>query len=225
MLRRIVSFLWQKSNIKSQSQKEHLDSSNHSTKYIILKREHRWFESSLHKSKISNLLTFNLSITDKIETIYWISPFIRRGRGVNSRQWQCSAAEKWGIQATFEIRKLVNEIKLSPLSHARGRVLLTADTAQFVCGVLLSVNVQGVRASSGGEDGVSAEHREQSGRGLRWVLLSVPARCAAKYYCRELHVRAARVWAERHAGDLHTPGTGRGGTLHTNTCNLMPGPQ
>ena len=34
-------------------------------------------------------------------------------------------------------------------------------------GVLLSVNVQGVRASSGGEDGVSAEHREQSGRGLR----------------------------------------------------------
>ena len=220
MLRRMSLVLVTK--VKHQKSKSKRTCSNHSTKYIILKREHRWFESSLHKSKISNLLTFNLSITDKIETIYWISPFIRRGRGVNSRQ--CSAAEKWGIQATFEIRKLVNEIKLSPLSHARGRVLLTAATAQFVC-VLLSVNVQGVRASSGGEDGVSAEHREQSGRGLRWVLLSVPARCAAKYCCRQLHVRAARVWAERHAGDLHTPGTGRGGTLHTNTCNLMPGPQ
>ena len=28
-------------------------------------------------------------------------------------------------------------------------------------------------------------------------------------------MRAARVGAERHAGGLHTPGTGRGGTLHT----------
>ena len=38
---------------------------------------------------------------------------------------------------------------------------------------------------------------------------------STKYCCRELHVRAARVGAERHAGGLHTPGTGRGGTLHT----------
>ena len=103
---------------------------------------------------------------------------------------------------------------ISTVTRQGTRLTYRCHCAVCVC-VLLSVNVQGVRASSGGEDGVSAEHREQSGRGLRWVLLSVPARCAAKYYCRQLHVRAARVRAERHAGDLHTPGTGRGGTLHT----------
>ena len=65
MLRRMSLILVTK--VKHQKSKSKRTCSNHSTKYIILKREHRWFESSLHKSKISNLSTFNLWITDKIK--------------------------------------------------------------------------------------------------------------------------------------------------------------